>query len=213
MVFGRNTNLKLGDFTFHIQTEDRGESHALIDTVVYYRGRVLYRRANNYFDLLPLDEDRQQALKLRLDEQHRILIEEMRSGALQIKIPSTTSATPAEAPVERKAEALASSREPKVFSLDLMNAKSWLSGKRAKLFISVRQQSGEPVIGALVKVEIEGSDSPVPFLGRTDNLGQTHIEFDMPRITSPEAALVILAEDRTGKGHLRFALRAKPRVA
>jgi hypothetical protein len=212
MVFGRNTNLKLGDFTFHIQTEDRGESHALIDTVVYYRGRVLYRRANNYFDLLPLDEDRRQALKSRLDEQHRILIEEMRSGALQIKIPATVSPPP-QVPSARRTEVPVGSQETKVFSLDLINAKSWLSGKRAKLLISVCQQGGEPVAGALVKVEIEGSDSPVPFLGRTDNLGQTHIEFDMPRITSAEAALVILAEDRTGKGHLRFALRAKPRVA
>jgi hypothetical protein len=213
MVFGRNTNLKLGDFTFHIQTEDRGESHALIDTVVYYRGRVLYRRANNYFDLLPLDEDRRQALKLRLDEQHRILIEEMRSGALQIKIPAAVSPTPPQVPSASKAEVPVASHETKVFSLDLINAKSWLSGKRAKLLISVCQHGGEPVAGALVKVEIEGSDSPVPFLGRTDNLGQTRIEFDMPRITSPEAALVILAEDQTGKGHLRFALRAKPRVA
>jgi hypothetical protein len=62
MIFGRNSNLKHGDVTFHIQTEDRGASHALIDTVVYYQGRVVHRRENNYFDLLPLDDYREQDL-------------------------------------------------------------------------------------------------------------------------------------------------------
>ena len=53
MVFGHNTNIKMGAVTFHVQTEDRGEYHGLIDTTVYFQGRVLHRRTNNYFDLLP----------------------------------------------------------------------------------------------------------------------------------------------------------------
>src|SRR5271165_4897185 len=87
MVFGHNTNVKIGGVTFHVQTEDRGDAHALLDTTVYYQGRVLHRRTNNYFDLLPLNEDSQQALKLRLDEQHHNVLQEMQSGALQLAIP------------------------------------------------------------------------------------------------------------------------------
>jgi cytidylate kinase len=67
MVFGHNSNVKVGMHTFHVQTEDRGVNHALIDTTVYYRGRVLHRRTNNYFDLLPMNEDREEALRLRVD--------------------------------------------------------------------------------------------------------------------------------------------------
>ena len=55
MVFGHNTNIKMGAVTFHVQTEDRGEAHALLDTTVYFHGRVLHRRTNNYYDLMPLD--------------------------------------------------------------------------------------------------------------------------------------------------------------
>src|ERR1700736_1649009 len=87
MLFGHNTKVKMGAVTFHVQTEDRGEYHGLIDTTVYYHGRVLHRRTNNYFDLLPLDEDRQQALKLRLDEQHRAVLEEIKNNTLQLAIP------------------------------------------------------------------------------------------------------------------------------
>src|ERR1700759_783373 len=92
MIFGHNTNVKVGELTFHVQTEDRGEGHALIDTTVYYQGRVLHRRTNNYYDLMPLDDDRRQALKLRLDDQHRVVLEEMQTGKLPLKVPESTQA-------------------------------------------------------------------------------------------------------------------------
>jgi hypothetical protein len=205
MVFGHNSNLKLGNITFHVQTEDRGESHALIDTTVYYHGRVLHRRTNNYFDLLPLDDDRQQALKLRLEDQHSTVIEEIRSGVLQLTIPSTV-----EAP---RPMMLHSPAEPRKLLLELTNAKSWLSGKHAKLQLAVREQTGDPVVGAQIRVEIEGGEDGIPLQSQTDPLGQAEIEFDMPKITGANAALVIHAENHTGKGQLRFALRVKPRVA
>jgi hypothetical protein len=208
MVFGRNTNLKLGDATFHIQTEDRGETHALIDTVVYQQGRVLLRRATNYSDLLPLDDDRRQALKLRLDDQHAAIIDEIRSGALQLKTPAPPPPAPAAKP-----EAAPKVQLPRTLVVELANPKSCLSGKQAVLLLTVRQENGEPAVGAKLIVEMEGSDNGVPFQGQTDASGRARVEFEMPRITSPEAALVIHAEDHTAKGHLRFALRSKPRVA
>src|SRR6516164_1562401 len=104
MVFGHNSNLKIGALMLHVQTEDRGVAHGLIDTTVYCHGRVLHRRTSNYFDLLPLDHDRQQALKLRLDEQHRMVIEEIRSGALRLNV-STLVASPGCDAQERPAAA------------------------------------------------------------------------------------------------------------
>ena len=210
MIFGHNTNLKQGNYTFHIQTEDRGEKHALIETVVYFQGRVLHRRANNYFDLLPLDESRSKALKLRLDEQHRNLIEEIRSGVLQLTIPLAAVSKQAAMPEQAKSRASAGRRN---LSLELTNVRSWLSGKRAKLLVTVHEQNGQPVANASLKVEIEGSDGGAPIQGQTNAQGQALIEFDMPRIVSPEAFMVIFAEDYSGSGFLRFALRAKPRVA
>lgn len=206
MVFGHNTNLRIGNATFHVQTEDRGEAHALIDTTVYYRGRVLHRRTNNYFDLLPMNEDREEALRLRVDDQHRNVIEEIRSGALQLAIPVET---PAAATGKPEAPAVAESLK---LVLELTNAKSWLSGKHARLEIVVRQESGAPVPGARVRVEFEGSEGGEPLHGETDAGGGTVIEFELPRIISPEAAMEIWAEHGVVKGHLRFALRAKPRV-
>ncbi len=210
MIFGHNTNLKVADATFHVQTEDRGESHALIDTTVYYQGRVLHRRTNNYFDLLPLDEDRLEALKLRLDDQHRTVIEEIRNGSVQLTIPPAGRTSPAAPNHPGSAE---SPEQAKPLRLELTNANSWFSGKQAKLLLSVREQNGTPVSGAQIRVEVEGGENATPIHAQTGADGLAQIEFEMPRITSLSAALVIRAEDQTGKGYLRFALRAKPRVA
>jgi len=213
-VFGHNTNLKIGNITFHVQTEDRGEAHALIDTTVYYFGRVLHRRTNNYFDLLPLDDERRQALKLRVDEQHRTVIGEVRSGALHLAIPEAVELPrPAEKIAPSQLEHLQPASEPPKLLLELANAGSWLSGKHAKLRVSVREPNGVPVFGAQVRIQMEGSENGTVHLAQTGSQGQAQIEFDMPRITSPEAALVIRAENQGVTGHLRFALRAKPRVA
>jgi len=209
MVFGHNTNLKVGDVTFHVQTEDRGESHALIDTTVYYRGRVLHRRTNNYFDLLPMNEDRQQALKLRLEDQHRSVIEQIRSGELQLTIPH--AAEPVASPISSEPAGLP--REQKKLLLTLTNANSWLSGKNATLQIALRDEKEEPVPGAQIHVEVEGSENRAPIQSQTGPTGQALIKFEMPRITGPQGALVIRAESNGLTGHLRFALRAKPRVA
>jgi hypothetical protein len=212
MLFGHNTNLKSGNVTFHVQTEDRGESHAMIDTTVYYHGRVLHRRTNNYFDLLPLNEDREQALRLRLDEQHRTVIDEIRSGALVLTVPPATEAV---SPIPRGAPSVLRMpvvNEPRKLLLELVNAKSWLTGKRASLQISVREHSGAPIPGAKVRVEIEGGETAEPYLAQTSLGGEARIEFELPRITSAEPALVINAEDQDTKAQLRFALRSKPRV-
>jgi len=149
MVFGHNSNLKLGNITFHIQTEDRGDAHALLDTTVYYHGRVLHRRTNNYFDLLPLNEDREQALKLRLEEQHRTVMQEIRSGALQLPIPSEPPLAPA-TPVAAPA---AAPGPPAALQLDLVNSRNWLLGKRAHLHIRLHNPGGDPVSDAAVTVQ------------------------------------------------------------
>src|SRR5215475_1711726 len=209
MVFGHNSNLKLGNITLHVQTEDRGEAHALLDTTVYYHGRVLHRRTNNYFDLLPLDEDRQQALKLRLEEQHRTVMEEIRSGVLELPIPQEPTsqlAGPSTSDAPQAVPVLAP------LQLELVNAKGWLAGKRAKLHLRVKQGNGAAAVGAAVLVEFEGSDIEHSFRGQTNQQGEALIQFDLPRIAGAELALVIRAESNGVQGQLRFALKAKPRV-
>jgi len=208
MVFGHNSNIKMGTHTIHVQTEDRGENHALIDTTVYFQGRVLHRRTNNYLDLLPLTDDSREALKLRVDDQHRAVLEEIRNGDLQLSIPTPTAASA----IPNAEQGAQSPAQPRKWVLELLNSRSWLSGKHITLNVAVREEGGGPVAGANVSAEIEGSDGHPEYSARTGDNGQATIAFEMPKMTGSEVALVIRTKDGAGEAHLRFSLRAKPRV-
>jgi len=205
MLFGHNSNVQAGGTTYHVQTEDRGTTNALIDTTVYFNGRVLHRRTNNYFDLLPLSPHREQALKQRLDEQHRAVVEELRTGALHLALPREEKAAPASAK-----PATASATE--VLSLELLNAKTWLTGKRALLQIAVRNEAHQAVGNATVIARVDGAAEATQFSAKTGDFGHAQFEFDMPRLAGAEPALVIEASKGNARGHLRFQLRSKPRV-
>ena len=205
MLFGHNSNVKAGDTTYHVQTEDRGATNALIDTTVYFRGRVLHRRTNNYFDLLPLNAESEQALKQRLDEQHRAVVEELRTGALHLALPQ-----------DEKDSALTAAPDSaaahKVLLLELINAKTWLSGKRALLQVAVRNQTNQAVEGARVTARVDGAAEISEYASETGPFGHAQFEFDMPQLSGADPALLIEALHGNARGHLRFQLRTKPRV-
>jgi len=207
MLFGHNTNITIAGTVYHVQTEDRGVSNALIDTTVYCRGRVLHRRTDNYFDLLPLDPTREAALRARLDEQHGAILEDMRSGALHLTPP------PAPAP----AAAAASERaKPTAFEKPLIlvlgNPTGWLKGKNAALKVLVSTPGGIAASGAKVIMRVEGSAAPFELSANSGSDGFALLEFEMPKLASADPAILIEASKGKAGGHLRFQLRAKPRT-
>jgi len=96
--------------------------------------------------------------------------------------------------------------------LELLNARSWLSGKHATLHVVVKEEGGVNIAGASVTAEIEGSAGHAPFSSHTGEGGHATIVFEMPKLTGAEPALVIRAEVNKATAQLRFSLRAKPRV-
>jgi hypothetical protein len=199
MLFGHNTNVKVGEITYHVQTEDRGVTNALIDTTVYFHGRVLHRRTNNYFDLLPLNAKSEQSLKQRLDDQHASVVDELRTGALHLPLPQETKSPTAAV--------------PRVLTLVLINSKTWLTGKRATLDVSVQnRESGEAVNHARIVARIDGAADSKEFKTETGIDGRAQLEFEMPRVSGADPALVIEAMHGDAKGHLRFQLKARPKV-
>ena len=238
MLFGQNTNVTVNGIKYHVQTEDRGTANALIDTTVHCRGRVMHRRTNNYSDLLPLNATREALLRHRLDEQHRAVIDEMRSGKLHLPPPppeppprhiagaasielQTTAAQPS-APTPAQATARPAATQPPParragpapthLKLELINAKNWLQGRKASLQVLVRDGTSNTVSGANICVRVDAASGPVEFLASSDANGRATLDFEMPRLASGDAALQISATHGPAQGQLRFSLRAKPKV-
>ena len=223
MLFGHNTNVTLDGTVFHVQTEDRGVNSATLDTTVHCRGRVLHRRTNKYHDLLPLDAEKEKMLKSRLDEQHFGIVEELKSGALKVEAPPLppprpVAPTPSAAPITHggaassPAPALANPAT-KVLTVEMLNPRTWLSGKHATLYLVARfKEAGTPALGARVVARVVGAAEPLSVETDASADGHARLEFDMPRLVGEDAALVIEASTRDAQGHLRFALRAKPKT-
>ena len=214
MLFGHNSNVKVGETLYHVQTEDRGASHAVIDTMVYEGGRVLHRRANSYADLLPLDAAREEALKLRVSTQHQAVLNELRSGTLKFTQPVAPAVTPKSSLTSApKPTAPSSGGEADSLILRLLNAKDWLSGKRATLQVLVFEKSdGAVVSGARVTARIDGAAEAAQHSSATGLDGKAQLAFDMPRLAGGDCALVIEASNGKSQARLHFQLRAKPKV-
>jgi hypothetical protein len=213
MLFGHNTDVKQGETVYHVQTEDRGAATALIETTVHCHGQVVHRRTNNYQDLLPLDEDNESLLRNRVDVQHSAVIEDIRSGALRLVPPPPPAPKKQVGRQKIKAGGGVRAYPAEALSLELLNATSWLEGKRAHLQILVRQkQNGEAAAGAAVVVQVDGAAYATEFTGRTGEDGIAQLEFEMPQLAAADPALIFQAVHGNDKGQLKFHLRSKPRL-
>ena len=94
MSSGYNSNVRVGDHVFHVQTEDRGPSHPIIDTAIYLQGRVVHRHSTNYEHLTASKEFSEEVLRKRVAEQHRQVMDELRAGALSTEIALATAPMP-----------------------------------------------------------------------------------------------------------------------
>ena len=203
MAFGHNSNAVFDGTIYHVQTEARGIEHPIIDSMVYFKGRVLHRRRHGYEDLLPLTPEHEAVLQQRVDAQHLAIVEEIRSGALRFDSGTAAAAKPAPTSPADPVQQL---------HLEMLNPRNWLAGGRAHLQVQVSlRPSQTAVAGARVVAQIEGAVTPLEFAAETGPDGNATLEFPMPRLGGGEAALALQATHGGGSAHVRFQLRAKPK--
>jgi hypothetical protein len=197
MSSGFNTDVRVGANVFHVQTEDRGPTYLVIDTAVYQNGRVLHRRSFNYEQLLASDSTGAEALRQRVEDQHRAVIDDIRSGALDAEI----------------AAALDEASRAAGIQVQLLNPGSWLSGGNVSLDVEIlRRSNGQPEPGAQVEAVIEGALQNDRHAGTCDDQGRVKIEFPLPPLGKGDLALVIHARAEAGKDEIRFTMRSRAKT-
>ncbi len=196
MSSGFNTDVRVGERVFHVQTEDRGPNRPVIDTTVYQNGRVLHRRTSDYKHFADSAEFNAEGLRERVEEQHRCVIEDLRSGTL-----STDTAPAAE-----------EIRKPEGIRVQLLNPDSWLTARTISLNLEILRQPGfKPESAGRVEAFIEGSLDEKHHAATTDDQGHVQIRFPMPQLGKGGLALVIRAEAKAGKDEIRFVMRSGPK--
>ncbi len=194
MSSGFNTDVHVDDQVFHVQTEDRGPSHPVIDTVVYQYGRILYRRSSNYEHFAGSAEFTPEGLHERVEEQHRQVIDDLREGAFADQI----------------AAALDLAARGGGIQVQLLNPTSWLEGGNVQLDVEIlRRSDRQPLAGAQVEAAIEGAAEATRHAGTSDGQGRVRIGFPLPPLGKGDLALVIHARADGGKDEIRFAMRSR----
>jgi len=200
VIFGFNTDIKVGKLAYHVQTEDRGQTNPLIDTTVYVGGRVLHKRATSYKQLFESPDFTEEILRQCLEEQHRGIIEELRSGVLKLDAPSPPSR---QAPVPARTG----------IHVQLLNPASWLAAGTARLKVEVKSSTSfQAVPGVRVKASIQGVNGPVVFSALTDAEGHAEIVFPLPRMGPGGADLVIQATGMPGDDEIKYSLKPKAKA-
>lgn len=198
MSSGFNTDVTRGDRVFHVQTEDRGPQHPRIDTVVYRNGHILHRYSSDYASFSQADGFSAEALKQRVEGQHREVIKALRGGSLDVEI----------AAAEERAIRAAG------IQVQLLNPTAWLASGRVSLDIGItRKADKEPVPGAGIQAWIAGALMETVHRAVTDDSGRGKIEFDLPPLGKGDLALVIEAEFDSAKDGVRFSMRSRAKTA
>jgi len=194
MSSGFNTDVPVGERVFHVQTEDRGPSHPVIDTTVYQHGRVVYRLSSNYRHFAASSEFNADGLRERVEEQHRVVIDDLRSGTLDSEIAAA------------KDQAIRAGG----IQAQLLNPTSWLADGTVSLDVEVtRRADRQPQGGVQVEAAIEGAAEAARHTALSDDRGRVRIAFPLPPLGKGDLALVILAQAEIGKDEIRFAMRSR----
>ncbi len=194
MSSGFNTDVHVGEHVFHVQTEDRGPSHPVIDTAVYQHGRILHRLASSYEEFAASADFSADGLQERVHQQHKAVIDDLRAGAYAAEI----------------AAALELAVRTGGIQVQLLNPTSWLTAGNVSLDVEiVRRADRQPQPGAQVEAAIEGASVASHHAGTSDDQGRVRIEFPLPPLGKGDLALVINAQVDGGKDEIRFAMRSR----
>jgi hypothetical protein len=203
MNFGFNSNVRVGDAVYHVQTEDRGPAHPFIDTVVYLSGRVMHKRSTNYEKYIrAMSSEKRMAewLHDKVSQQHREVIADLEAG----KLPASG---------KEKSPAAAQAGAGPSLELKLTNPQSWFAAGNIILEIELSDPNSKAAIAdADVQAYLEHDGRRTP-CGETDTdaSGCATLQFPMPSSVPDGSFLVVRAAEGTRYGELRFRMKAKPR--
>jgi hypothetical protein len=88
-IFGFNTDVKLGDWIYHVQSEAR-QSDLLLQTLVFLKGQCVGKRAVSYAQKISEAGFSEQAMHELLKSQHKSVLDAIQQGQLDSVLGSAS---------------------------------------------------------------------------------------------------------------------------
>ena len=199
MVTGFNTDVQYEGRVFHVQTEDRGLSNPVVESLVYTGGEIITSRRTGYTDLAESPEFSDFALARRMEAQHQAIIREILSGRFDPDGPKPfgyniiTNRSLDEVVLEYIGTEVGLEQ----IRLEMAEQLTLIEGTKPELLLRVIAEASErPVAGAKVTVKlISTKEKPKEiFAGTTGQDGRVQAGFEIPELPGANAAILFQAE-------------------
>jgi hypothetical protein len=233
VLTGYNTDIDSAGTTYHVQTEDKGRSNPIVESLVYARGEILYSRRTSYQDLVD-EKVENSAIATLMERQHRTIIEVIRRGRLAELTDEPASVNEdddtnisrdgdigplvAEEPVGEDGgdeptldqvilDYLAAQRGRAHLVLRAAGKHDFVYGSDAEISISaVDSQSNTPQAGVRITVLFKSTSEPRRLVlaeGETDDDGAFVATESLPEFSGGTSAVVITAESDFGQSEIK----------
>jgi len=185
MIFGFNTDVKVGDTVYHVQSEAR-KADQLLQTQVFVRGRCIGKKATSYAEQVGnagFNDDRMHEM---LKSQHKTILEAVRESRIEGMLEKSDSV---------RIGAPAASSNGGELSLTWDNAHSVYKENNLHLLFTVTE-SGKPVTGATLisKFLVANSQEPPIFSqATTDANGSADMKIFLDEAALADAAVLVQA--------------------
>jgi hypothetical protein len=195
MITGHNTDVEYAGRIYHVQTEDKGDSNPMIETLVYSRGAILDSRRHSYADLVEKGRADEKAIIRLMEQQHRRTVREVRNGKYDPEGPKPFgyNLISNRSLDEVVYEWLVADRGGKGLSIDLVGEETFYENTEATIGVLVRDASqGEPIEGAAVSVKLLDPRSKASrvYQGKTPAEGKIEAVLKLPDLGGQQGALV-----------------------
>ena len=233
VLTGYNTDIDFAGTTYHVQTEDKGRSNPIVESLVYARGEILYSRRTSYRDLVE-EEVENSAIATLMERQHHTIVEAIRRGRLaqltdksdpvsedddtSISRDNNEEPPGAEDTVEGGDDEptldqvildyLAAQRGRAHLVLRAVNTHDFVYGCEAEISISaVDSQSNTAQTGVQITVLFKSTSEPRRLVlaeGETNGEGVFHVAAPLPEFSGGTSAVVITAESDLGQSEIKY---------
>lgn len=162
MIFGFNTDVKVGDTVYHVQSEAR-TADLLLQTMIFVRGTCIGKHGSSYAEQSSDRNFSDQMIHELLKEQHRNVVQMVRDGRLNEFLRSTAEIQ------DTQGTGLV---------LRWLNADAATGKQQFSMRLSVTN-SGEAAEGALLTCRLARGDAPIHSQGVTEQDGTADLHVDL----------------------------------
>jgi hypothetical protein len=219
MITGHNTDITYNGVVYHVQTEDKGSSNPVIETLVYKGGEILDARRTSYTHLLREGYTEEKIISM-IEEQHRVMITEIKDGKFdKVAIgldPLTAGIIDTKKTLDQVIlDYLASQQGKERLILEVKGTRAFIEGSPSTLTVVAKNStSGTPLKAARIVVKIISTvKKPITvYEGKTDRNGLLIVEFVVPEFPDGTAALLVQAFSDIGSDEIKDMIQKRKKI-